>query len=473
LLLVVAVGTLCVAQDLTPAQLVSNLLVGLINDQKLLPKSISVDQTISGVTIKSVDFSSNPTVQTLNVTNLAHASLDNFVLSSTAAVLFPSVKLATSLGNVDIGSTVLSFNLQQGTLSIPCSGSGQSALTSLLVTDVNLANPSTDWIIKLVVNVINKTPIPGPLISKAIPLPINFDVPQQVAVLCIMPLDNTRFVSLASADMTPSDFLVAVLNSVIKNQANSPIEVSGCKGTLNQINLCDTATKTAESDKGAIIPCEAGCNTAYGACVAGTNVCYGPCWAACKVLPWCHSSDCDSKCGRDKCGSVKDSCISDCYRALTWHGGAGLDSVSGVGSSLTVTQVSVDSATGTWLAQFKVSPSARLKFMCDPVVPSWQYVSSGLGDWTVTLKFVLKCDASKKISGFGFTDYSLTGFDVKVISGVFNTFHNVPGFAQLMGYLNGVVQDAIYGAVSSTIRDTLENGMQGLCPIDTQGISLC
>jgi hypothetical protein len=39
--------------------------------------------------------------------------------------------------------------------------------------------------------------------------------------------------------------------------------------------------------------------------------------------------------------------------------------------------------------------------------------------------------------------------------------------------LNAVMQDAIYGVVSSAIKNALTGGMQGLCPIDTQGISLC
>ena len=166
--------------------------------------------------------------------------------------------------------------------------------------------------------------------------------------------------------------------------------------------------------------------------------------------------------------------MTDCTNKLTWHGGAGLDSISGIADSLKVLNLNHDDATDLWTLQFAVAPTVRMKFFCDPVVPSWQYASTGLGDWTVSLSFKLGCSASApgKIYQFNFGDWNLSGFNVQVISGIFGSFQNVPGFSQLMSAANDAVQNAISGKVSPLLRDALEQGLQALCPIDTQGI-LC
>lgn len=114
-----------------------------------------------------------------------------------------------------------------------------------------------------------------------------------------------------------------------------------------------------------------------------------------------------------------------------------------------------------------------MKFFCDPVITSWQTASSGLGNWVVTLQLKPQCATDGKITSFAFSGFNLSGFNVQSISGVFNTFKNVPGFGELMGDLNDEVQGAISNAVVPQIRDNLESGLQSLCPIDTQGINLC
>ena len=133
----------------------------------------------------------------------------------------------TSLGAVDIGNTSVSLSIDLIQLQVPCSSSSvPSQVNAITLSNLKVINPSTDWVIQLVVKIINTNSFLAALISKVIPLPISFPLPPQAQVICILPIDglakplvksaSVDLTPVASPDMSPSQFLVDLLNQVIK-----------------------------------------------------------------------------------------------------------------------------------------------------------------------------------------------------------------------------------------------------------------
>ena len=135
----------------------------------------------------------------------------------------------TSLGAVDIGNTSVSLSIDLIQLQVPCSSSSvPSQVNAITLSNLKVINPSTDWVIQLVVKIINTNSFLAALISKVIPLPISFPLPPQAQVICILPIDGglakplVKSASVAlttpvtSPDVSPSQFLIDLLNQVIK-----------------------------------------------------------------------------------------------------------------------------------------------------------------------------------------------------------------------------------------------------------------
>ena len=78
-------------EDIPPGELISKILVGLINNNKIIPTNIPIHQSFSGISFDEVEFSEHPTVLALNITNLRRNAEDSVIAGAFISVSFAYV----------------------------------------------------------------------------------------------------------------------------------------------------------------------------------------------------------------------------------------------------------------------------------------------------------------------------------------------------------------------------------------------